>query len=78
MFETFLKDEAGAITTDWVTLTSALIIVAIIIVFTLFSGGITPLTNTINEQVESGSEEVCAPVGATFAGANTTCDDFMN
>ena len=67
MLMIFLKDEGGAITTDWVALTSALIIVAIIIVFTLFSGGITPLSNTINEQIESGSAEIC---NGTTAGCD--------
>lgn len=73
MFKSFLQDETGAITTDWVALTSALVIVAIIVTFALFSEGITPLTGSINAQIETGSEEICEPIAATFSGASTDC-----
>ena len=59
IFKAFLRDESGAITIDWVTLTSALIIAAIVIVFSLFSNGITPMTGHINSQIETGSQELC-------------------
>ncbi|HUF56530.1 MAG TPA: pilus assembly protein [Thermohalobaculum sp.] len=78
MFKTFLQDETGAITTDWVTLTSALIIFAIIVIFALFSDGITPLTGSINAQIETGSQEFCAPIASTVTGGTTECYEISN
>lgn len=59
MYRDFLRNEAGAITTDWVMLTSALIVVAIFVVFTLFEDGWAPVTESINQQVGGASAELC-------------------
>ena len=59
MFRRWIDDESGAITTDWVALTSALVVVGIATIYSLFFYGWDPVTDRVNAQIESGSSELC-------------------
>ena len=45
----FFRDETGAVTVDWVALTSGLLLLGIIIVYAIFNGGVSSLVGNINE-----------------------------
>lgn len=44
----FLRDDSGAITVDWVTLTAGLLLFGIAIIFAIFDGGVDPLVNNMS------------------------------
>ncbi len=50
LFTSFLKDEEGAITVDWVVLTSGLVILGLVAVNAIW-GGTSGLTGQISGQV---------------------------
>ena len=45
----FFRDETGAVTIDWVALTSGLLLLGIIVVYAIFDGGVSSLVGNINE-----------------------------
>ena len=47
-FQSFLGDENGAITIDWVTLTAGILIAGIITLYAIFNGGVGPLVDDTN------------------------------
>lgn len=48
-FPEFFNDDAGAVTVDWITLTAAILLLGIIIVYAIFNIGLSTLTPNINE-----------------------------
>ena len=48
MIGKFLFDESGAVTIDWVSLTAGILLLGIAVVYGVYSGGVSPLTATIN------------------------------
>ncbi len=50
----FLRDEAGAVTIDWVALTAGVLLLGIAVVYTIFEVGIDPVVGGINDAL-SGS-----------------------
>jgi hypothetical protein len=44
----FLSDDAGAVTIDWVALTSAILLLGIMVVYAIFNGGVASLVGNIN------------------------------
>ena len=52
LFNTFLKDESGAVTVDWVVLTAAIVGLGIA-VLTSGGGGTTTLANTVSGELAS-------------------------
>jgi len=47
----FAADECGAITVDWVMLTSALLTSAILVTFALLNGGVAPMVADVNQDL---------------------------
>ncbi len=56
--DAFLTDDAGAITIDWVTLTSGILLLGIMIDYGLFNGGVSSLTSTVNDTLATTFEDV--------------------
>jgi Flp pilus assembly pilin Flp len=50
LFKSFQKDEDGAVTADWVVLTSGIVILGAIVIAAI-AGGTNSLTSQINGQV---------------------------
>ena len=50
LFNTFLKDESGAVTVDWVVLTAAIVGLGIAVI-TSVGNGTTSLANTVSSAV---------------------------
>jgi len=47
-FHKFLRDDAGAVTIDWVALTSGVLLLGIMVVYAIFNGGVNSLVADIN------------------------------
>ena len=48
-FPEFFDDDAGAVTVDWITLTAAIILLSIVIIYAIFNIGLSTLVPNINE-----------------------------
>jgi hypothetical protein len=55
----FVFDDAGAVTIDWVALTAAILLLGIMVVYSIFNGGVSSLTSNI---------------GGTLSGISTAID----
>jgi Flp pilus assembly pilin Flp len=60
-FTKFLSDDAGAVTIDWVALTAGILLLGIIVVYTIFNGGVASLVSSINSTLESVTTNVTVP-----------------
>lgn len=56
-FSEFLRDDAGAVTIDWVALTAGIVLLGVAVVYGVFSGGVQPLTEEINNALSSTTIE---------------------
>ena len=48
-FPEFFDDDAGAVTIDWITLTAAIILLSIVIIYAIYNNGLPTLVPNINE-----------------------------
>ncbi|MDH3667133.1 MAG: pilus assembly protein [Paracoccaceae bacterium] len=54
----FLTDDAGTVTIDWVALTSGILLLGIMVVYGLFNGGVSSLTSTVSDTLETTFQDV--------------------
>ena len=47
-FTDFLSDDAGAVTIDWVALGSAILLLGIMVVYSIFNNGVSTLVSNVN------------------------------
>ena len=47
-FTEFLGDDAGAVTIDWVALTSGILLLGVVVVYAIFNGGVASLVQNVN------------------------------
>ena len=59
-FSTFLSDEAGVVTIDWVAVTASILLLGLAVIFSVFNDGVTPAANGINSTLSSMDIEVPA------------------
>jgi hypothetical protein len=57
-FRNFLRDDAGAITIDWVALTAGILLMGIMVVYAIFNGGVGVLVNDISSTLASITTDV--------------------
>ncbi len=57
-FTEFLCDDAGAVTIDWVALTSAILLLGIMVVYAIFNGGVSSLVASINNTLTTVNTNV--------------------
>lgn len=48
LFSSFASDTRGAAQIDWVAITSAILLLAIAVVYGIYSAGVTPVVDDIN------------------------------
>jgi Flp pilus assembly pilin Flp len=58
MFKNFLKDEAGAVTIDWVALTAGILLLGIAVVYAIFNEGVDPLVTNISSNLAAAGSNV--------------------
>lgn len=56
--DAFLRDEAGAITIDWVTITAVVILLGIAVIYSVYNYGVTPPVNNLNSELKSYNVDV--------------------
>jgi len=49
----FRSDDTGAVTIDWVALTSALLLLGIMVVYSIFDGGVNSLVSSVNSTLSA-------------------------
>jgi len=69
----FVRDEAGAVTIDWVALTAGILLLGIMVVYAIFNGGVAGIVTSINAtltDVAAGADTGAIPSlgGVELAG----------
>ncbi|MEM9369577.1 MAG: hypothetical protein AAGA26_00335 [Pseudomonadota bacterium] len=54
----FVRDEAGAVTIDWVALTAGILLLAIALVYGIFNQGVDPLVDSINSALSGAASDI--------------------
>lgn len=54
----FIRDEAGAVTIDWVALTAGILLLGIALIYGIFNEGVDPLANRIGTALSSAAINV--------------------
>ena len=57
-FFRFLRDDVGAVTIDWVALTSGILLLGIMVVYAIFNGGVSSLVASINNTLTTVNTNV--------------------
>lgn len=57
----FLRDDSGAVTVDWVAITAGVILLAILVVFSIFNNGVAGLVSKSNETMADLALELDKP-----------------
>ena len=74
----FRNDDTGAVTIDWVALTSAILLLGIMVVYAIFNGGVSTLVSNINSTltgVNTGVNVGAAPnLNSSFTPEPKCCD----
>ncbi len=52
-FTKFVRDDAGAVTIDWVALTAGILLLGIAVVYGIFNGGVSNLMTSINSNLST-------------------------
>lgn len=74
IFTKFLRDEAGAITIDWVALTAGILLLGIAVVYAIFNNGVEPLVSNINSQLSAAGTDINVGDAPDLAN-NTAVED---
>ena len=53
----FLRDCNGAVTIDWVTLTSTVLLVGIMVVYSIYNNGVSSLTSSVNSTLRTNGAD---------------------
>jgi len=71
MFNKFLRDEAGAVTIDWVALTAGILLLGIAVVYGIFNTGVSTLATSINTNLSTAVDVDTgdAPTQTSFTGS---------
>ncbi len=70
-FTEFLSDDAGAVTIDWVALTSGILLLGIMVVYAIFNGGVSTLVSNVNSTLVGVTTDVTlesVTIGGSTAG----------
>ena len=54
----FLGDDTGAVTIDWVALTSGILLLGILVVYAIFNNGVSSLVSNVNSTLIGVSTNV--------------------
>lgn len=55
----FLAADDGAVTIDWVALTAGVLLLGIIVIFSIYSNGVSPLAVSVNDTLSNASAGLC-------------------
>ena len=58
MIRSYLLDETGAVTIDWVALTAGILLLGITLVYAIFNNGVASLSSNINSNLTAAGANV--------------------
>lgn len=71
-FTKFLRDDAGAVTIDWVALTAGILLLGIMVVYGIFNEGVSNLATEINDNLGTAvAVDVGTPPSQDDFGSST-------
>ena len=70
----FLEDESGAVTVDWVALVGGVLLLGLVVVFTIFANGVTPLSVKIGDTLSEARAGMCGELEAGLQLDEGDCD----
>ena len=70
----FLEDESGAITVDWVALVGGVLLLGLVVVFTIFANGVAPLAVTVGDTLSEARAGLCGELEAGLQLDEGDCD----
>lgn len=72
----FFQDQAGAVTIDWVTLTAGILLVGIMVVYSIFGGGVSSLASDVSDALSAthGASVGAAPNINQSSGEDSACN----
>lgn len=73
----YLVAEDGAVTIDWVALTAGILLLGIIVLFSIFSNGVTPLASTLNDTLSDASAGLCSELESSLQLDVGACTDVI-
>ena len=68
-FTAFLGDDAGAVTIDWVALTSGILLLGVVVVYAIFNGGVASLVQNVNSTLVGVTTDI-----GTGPAPNMNCE----
>ena len=77
----FLNDDTGAVTIDWVALTAGILLLGIMVVYAIFNGGVSALVSSVNSTLTSAKPSADigdAPDLNNAGGSGSTRDVDQN
>ncbi len=73
-FTEFLSDDTGAVTIDWVALTSGILLLGIMVVYAIFNGGVADLVSNVNSTLTGVTTDIdTGPAPNLNLNLNQTC-----
>ena len=73
-FTEFLSGDAGAVTIDWVALTSGILLLGIMVVYAIFNGGVADLVSNVNSTLTGVTTDIdTGPAPNLNLNLNQTC-----
>ena len=66
LLSAFLREERGAVTVDWVAVTASVLLLGILVVYAVFSFGVSATVNDVNSTMKSVSIDIAIPAGPDF------------
>jgi len=67
----FLRDDAGAVTIDWVALTAGILLLGIMVVYAIFNNGVSSLVTKINSTLSGVTTNVTL-ASVSISGGGTS------
>lgn len=65
---TFMSDESGAVTIDWVTLTAGVLLVGIMAVYAIYQNGVSTLVSNVKSNADAAATAVAIATPDNFGG----------
>ena len=67
-FTKFLRDDAGAVTIDWVALTTGVLLLGIMVVYAIFNNGVSTVVSNVNSTSLGVTTNVSLPTFDNIGG----------
>ncbi|HUF55183.1 MAG TPA: hypothetical protein VMM55_01330 [Thermohalobaculum sp.] len=73
----YLVADDGAVTIDWVALTAGILLLGIVVILSIFSNGVAPLTGSINDKLSGANAGLCSELESGLGLDVGDCDVLL-